>query len=1335
MSVTEAARRLGVGRPALSNLLNGRAALSQNMALRLEATFGADRTRLLELQAARDQDRRNVEDRAVAVRTYAPSFLTIKARQIEEWGTGNIQARDRLPVLLRRLVHATGRELRRVDFPGFDNAQRHGWDGRVEANAATVWVPEGRSFWECGTDHRPRAKAERDYRARLGVLARDERAKSTFVFVTPRHWPGKDEWARSKEAARDWKAVRALDASDLEQWLENTIAPRIWLAGELRIPTEGFEPLDRFWDRWAYASDPPMTDEIFAPSVAAHRERFKTWLTKRPGDGPLTVAADSRGEAVAFLACLFRHGDTPPPDRDHPVVFESAQTLRTLSGSPSPFIPIVYGEDAERELASHYRQRRCIVVRPRNAVDRRPDIAVELLGHEPFRKALAHMGFTERARIDRLASASGRSPTVLRRRLSPIPAISEPSWAATESVARRLLPMVLVGAWHAASRADREVLAAIGRCDYDDVEKHVVGLLQRDDSPVWCVDRYRGVVSKIDALSAIRRWMTRKDIVDFVDFAEYVLSESDPSLALPDDQRWAAGLYGRVREHSDALRIGVCDSLAMLSVHGNDWFRARLGIDVADYIAALVTRLLTPFTSDRLKSHDRDLPGYAEAAPEAFLALLEADIAQPNPCLQELLKSAGPSMLQQPWRTGVLWALERLAWNPRTFVRVVAILAELSQTRVNDNWLNSPLNSLSAILRWWMPQTAAPLNDRLRAIETLCRRFPEIGWQLCVQQFETGQQIASPNDRPRWRNDAAGAGEPLLSGERSQFVRKALDLAIQWPTHNGTTLGHLLDRLGAMSNEDRSSVWRRIAEWAQSDADEEAKAALREKVRIMFLTRGGFHRALGADQRDRARTICEKLTPRDPVRRHSWLFAHEWVPGPVDERDGEDVDFEEQEKRLDELRKAAMTGIWSARGLDGPLGLLASGDAWTIGRYTAYCAGETSAALRVLRSCLSVDAVSCEKIDGFMGGFLWFVNEDVRSVFLSNIGKVGNVEQIVRVFTSAPFRDQTWRLLDGQPEHIREQYWQVVTPKVARFAESEATELVDNLLKVGRPGVAYSAVQHDWDQVETSRLKRVLWAVAETGMEFGHDGEICRLSMALSSLGGRPQVTVAEMARLEFAFIQELSRIKKAIPNLERRISESPVVFVEALALLAKRDDNGQDPPQWRVDDPERRNVLSAAAYRLLKNVRRMPGVDPEGRVDAGVLSEWVTEVRRLCREHGRAGIGDSRVGELLSTAPADEDGSWPCRPVCEVLESVASQDVAEGFQIGVYNARGACWRGVDEGGVQERELAVRYRAWAAQRVIDYPYVATILEGIARMYDRDGERVDCDVLARRRLGW
>ena len=72
MSVTKAAELLGIGRPALSNFLNGNAALSQEMALRLERTFGADREALLDFQAKYD---RRVEaiDTPVATGRHAPT--------------------------------------------------------------------------------------------------------------------------------------------------------------------------------------------------------------------------------------------------------------------------------------------------------------------------------------------------------------------------------------------------------------------------------------------------------------------------------------------------------------------------------------------------------------------------------------------------------------------------------------------------------------------------------------------------------------------------------------------------------------------------------------------------------------------------------------------------------------------------------------------------------------------------------------------------------------------------------------------------------------------------------------------------------------------------------------------------------------------------------------------------------------------------------------------------------------------------------------------------------------------------------------------------------------
>ena len=87
--------------------------------------------------------------------------------------------------------------------------------------------------------------------------------------------------------------------------------------------------------------------------------------------------------------------------------------------------------------------------------------------------------------------------------------------------------------------------------------------------------------------------------------------------------------------------------------------------------------------------------------------------------------------------------------------------------------------------------------------------------------------------------------------------------------------------------------------------------------------------------------------------------------------------------------------------------------------------------------------------------------------------------------------------------------------------------------------------------------------------------------------------------------------------------------------------------------------------------MRRIPGANSEGQVDIDALLRWVTEARGLCREHGRIEIGDGRIGQWLSKASSEDDSHWPCRPVCDVLEAIASEDMATGFEIGVHNGRG----------------------------------------------------------------
>lgn len=54
MTITEAARKLGVTRAALSNLLNGNASLSPDMAIRLDKAFGIDMETMMRMQNSHD---------------------------------------------------------------------------------------------------------------------------------------------------------------------------------------------------------------------------------------------------------------------------------------------------------------------------------------------------------------------------------------------------------------------------------------------------------------------------------------------------------------------------------------------------------------------------------------------------------------------------------------------------------------------------------------------------------------------------------------------------------------------------------------------------------------------------------------------------------------------------------------------------------------------------------------------------------------------------------------------------------------------------------------------------------------------------------------------------------------------------------------------------------------------------------------------------------------------------------------------------------------------------------------------------------------------------------
>jgi hypothetical protein len=1006
--------------------------------------------------------------------------------------------------------------------------------------------------------------------------------------------------------------------------------------------------------------------------------------------------------------------------------------LEKVAAATTDTVIVLASPEAQKASAGIHRRRHTIAITRRNA-ENEPDLIFDLVDSATFRSGLADMGLKD-DQIDRLRRESGHSQTVLRRRLSTVPEIKTPPWADDDKVAERLIPLMFVGAWDATSEADQAVLAAIAAGEHDDIEKTVASLAGAEQSPVWAVGPVRGVVSKVDAFYAVHSRITAVELRRFFDVAKLVLSETDPSLELPADKRWASDIYGKTRRHSGTLREGVCETLVLLAVHGNNLFKSRLGFDVERRVNQLVRELMTPFDPVTWQSQRHDLPRYAEAAPETFLSILEEDLASSDPKVHALMQPAPSGLWGSPSRSGLLWALEGLAWNPTWLPRVVMALAKLGEVGVNDNWMNRPENSLLSIFRCWMPQTTASADERIMLLEAVSRKHASIAWRIYIDQFDPNSQIGHHSSKPRWRRDALGAGDVVSIGEMEKVQIDAATKAIGWPTHTVSTLSDLVDRLEALGAEFQLRVWASIEAWIAAGPSERDKAELREKIRNATLTRRGKRKS-GAKVRARAKAVVEALRPTDVVLRHLWLLEKSWVQESADELEEEDFDFEKREARITALRGEALKEIWGAEGFAGLVRLCELSEASSmIGWNLAASVLDEGEARAFVRQALETIGTATEdKLRECLSGVLQNATAALRSDILRaarqgmNEGVPISEDQVTLLFCAAPFHGPTWDIVDELPAKLKRSYWKRIWPQklFKDVPASDVNRVVDELLAVERPRAAFFTVEMDFKLVQSQKLIRLLTECGTVHAEPTGHYQMAQhdIADAFEILSKREDVAREELARLEFLYVKALEHTKYGLRTLEEQLGGSPELYVQVISMVYRRKDRGEDPPELRPTNEEHAADLGSAALSLLHRMKKTPGTDPATlEVNAKALQAWITRALELARQCSREAAAESEIGQLLGRCPAGSDGVWPCEGVREAIEEVGTPGISTGMLIGVHNARGAQWRG--EGGDQERALAARYRSWAAQLGMRYLFTTRLLETIASSYERDAESWD-----------
>lgn len=1258
--------------------------------------------------------------------------MRITATQLADW-TQTKAAQSDLPRLVRRLCFNAG-STRQIAFPSGDSTYTPGWDGVLHSEQGNAWVPIGASRWEMGCDKGITAKANGDYQKRTEQTAEAERLTTTFVFVTPRRWSTKSKWLTEHRAKSEWVNVLAFDADDLEQWLEQMPAVALQFAEELGLSGWGVESLARCWQLWSQQCSPVITPEAFFIDRVQTQKRliakFNSCLSQTT-QHTLAVSADSLEESTAFVVAVL---NSCPELVGSALVVTAPEGWRFVDANHHLRIAIA----SRTEIAAMPTLRDgLLVIVPHAAGDvagkpQGDEIILERPKIYDFEKALVAIGMEE-SDANRYALATGRSWSVLRRQRATNPAIRRPAWLDV-SHTPSLATLCLLGVWSENKDADRLLVSQLAGKPYEEIERDLRELSQLDDSPVLRIGTVWKAKSPLELLDLFGGRITRDQLDRFFSIAQEILAASDPQLELPDNERYAAQIHGKVRTYSDLLIESLCDALIKLAVRGADQPGLQ-ALQVEGRVNLFVRDLLDAADGERWLSLASYLPALAEAAPDAFLVAIEKSLNTGDASVTRLLTETveSGSFGGRCWHAGLLWALETLAWAPKRLARVALILVQLSHVPIKGNWSNSPKNSLLGLFRTWLPQTAADVQQRIKVLDLLIAREPEVAFSILEGLVQNGQQFATPAARPKWRDDDAGAGRSVTNAEYWQMQQAARERLIQCSAGDAQHIAKLFEHTDLRDKQELSKVLTLAEPFTQLSVADEDREAIRSSLRRKIHWHRNYDEKTQGEALDEllsaAESLYERLAPYDLIVRYRWLFLNHWVDLPIRTRD-ENVSVRGGQQEA--ARNSALIEVFQALGMEGVERMIKEcGNAHVVGaalaatecgkdKWTEWVAekGGEFASDTPMAFCIS-------------GLLCWMPETHSTPLILEVLAQADAknwvAEKCARFLALAHFERASWKQVAACGAEAEKAYWSLINPGHLGRENTDMDFVLSKLLDAKRPRTALRCCQYDLKLVDAKLLFEMLQRFMSGEEPQGILLESWHLGKMLERLEQSEEIERSALIQLEFGLFPALRYGQEASAALlYDSIMSEPSLFAELIRTLYKPAHGEREEP---VTDALRE--AAATAWSILHGCARQPGTRADGTIDHDVFKQFINDARNLCRKDDRLDMCDQTLGQILAHAPSDEDGLWPFAPAREILEDHEMEEMRQGFIIGTHNKRGVTCRSPWDGGEQERDLAVYYRSHAEKLHIVQPNVANLLDKIARSYEHDGKREDIEANLRK----
>lgn len=1283
---------------------------------------------------------------------YVPYFFEIKANDIINYFSQEISGRIFFPVLIRYLVLSTCAKIDYIEIHGNDDGQRSGFDGKVivPAQQGCPWIPDGTSIMEFGTSKDATTKITKDFKKRSEELDYSEQAQITYIAIVSQRYEQKDKWIQKQKSQSNckWKDIRVYDASDLEQWISQSISAQVYFLN-LIGKAINCSSLPTFWNNYSKSTKPELSIKCFNDHVDKHSNTFCDFLDNN-NENILYIYADSNEEAIAFVYACFSQNYTNDKYANEvsdlndtknkimrnalysTIIVDQQEHIDCLAKGNIELIIILNNVELEADYSNS--KIKYIRLLPNNfTISNKTKYSIQLstISYSCLYEALEDMHCDN---IEHLIQKFQGSLTVLRRNLAKDTSQQVPKWVCIEEK----YPLVVLACLGMIDISSNILDYFIEKNDYPDREKVL--------SKIY--DKYNGVLNKYENFYVAN---------SSFEILFYLI----PHLTTIEIAKLFNGI-SKYLEDSTMSQKNIANALAIIYFYHTTYQK-----QVIDIILKIYSKI------DNIFFTSNPLSIYAEIEPNIFFRNINEHLEKIN------YNNNNNYYLYNADKCFV--ALETIAWNSRYYLKVCMLLVNLIK-KADEKTLEivsqKAFVSICKILNPYYYLSICDEQNNYRDFITITEKLVHIDHDIVFKCFchiyESNYSIIDPN-KPIWMPiKIKRLDNIILSVDNFKSLNTEIQ-KIVFDSYNNfdcSKINLIINVIKYISPSSRKNILYNIYEYSKKESNKKSILGIKKILsnfinkQLLILNTSKTNHNLFVEVNNLYEQInntldiemnsiflfdqCIYFIELKVYCQHSSLATYKDRLDKIEKRYNLSLKnlseryrelAKEQELLIKDLRIKVIELIFKSKGINGIIQLLLNVESSFL---VGSCLKEILKIDELLKFITTYNNYKDYKdhenyhkiLQDCIRGLLFSLDSKLLSkIYENTLYSSLSDKAKLELLLLSKCNKLTWLEIDKFDTEMQNNYWREV--KLQCLALDEIKEygietfiqcLIDNDRGVDALAVLFGL----YEEISSDSLCLLLinsYKVQSKSYSINF-----YIKDIINIIVKRQDILLEKKVLLELLFIENITdplirtfhvlynedtlsfKQNKTdnIPSITQWIEEQPIAFFKFIL-----DPKSVGDSLWHYYFSEQINIdWLQICFTLKMRLSFFPFLSiKDDLIRKSKFQEWVKAIRdywlRIDDKHNLDKV-DSCIGLIISNSPIDKDDNiWPCKEVRDIIENIRSNALNKGIYLGLIGAQGAYF--IDKDCSNENRIIKKCQQWI-NRLLLYPTITSILDSVIKEY-------------------